>query len=126
MCVVYGWISVNQHLEVNMSNDKQSSIDWFLDELIKEGYIKRLPVTQLQQAKTMHKEEIVNTWSEATSLDYEIGLLDASYILCQIHNAEQYYKETFEGNNEQAIIDYNAMEEESEMDNYNEMKDEQQ
>ena len=28
-------------------------------------------------------------------------------------------------NDEQAIIDYNAMEEEWEMDNYNEMKDEQ-
>jgi hypothetical protein len=28
-------------------------------------------------------------------------------------------------NNEQSIIDYNAMEEEWEMDNYNEMKDEQ-
>ena len=28
--------------------------------------------------------------------------------------------------NEQAMIDYNAMEEESEMDNYNEMKNEQQ
>jgi hypothetical protein len=27
---------------------------------------------------------------------------------------------------EQSIMDYNAMEEESEMDNYNEMKDEQQ
>ena len=36
-----------------MSNNKQSSVDWFLDELIKEGYIKRLPVTQLQQAKEM-------------------------------------------------------------------------
>jgi hypothetical protein len=30
------------------------------------------------------------------------------------------------GNNEQAMIDYNKMEEEWEMDNYNEMKDEQQ
>ena len=40
-----------------MSNNKQSSVEWFLDELIKEGYIKRLPVTQLQQAKAMHKEE---------------------------------------------------------------------
>ena len=28
-------------------------------------------------------------------------------------------------NNEQSIIDYNAMEEESEMENYNEMRDEQ-
>jgi hypothetical protein len=47
------------------------------------------------------KEQIVNTWSQATSLDYEIGLLDASYILCQIHNAEQYYNETYGGNNEE-------------------------
>lgn len=39
-----------------MSN-KQSSVDWFLDELIKEGYIKRLPVTQLQQAKAMQKQQ---------------------------------------------------------------------
>lgn len=30
------------------------------------------------------------------------------------------------GNNEQAMIDYNKMEEEWEMDNYNEIKDEQQ
>jgi hypothetical protein len=36
-----------------MSNNKQSSVEWFLDELLKEGYIKRLPVTQLQQAKEM-------------------------------------------------------------------------
>jgi hypothetical protein len=34
--------------------------------------------------------------------------------------------EKFGGNNEQAMIDYNKMEEEWEMDNYNEMKDEQQ
>ena len=29
---MYGWISVNQHLEVNMSNDKQSSVEWFANE----------------------------------------------------------------------------------------------
>ena len=40
-----------------MSNNKQSSVEWFLGELIKEGYIKRLPVTQLQQAKEMHRRE---------------------------------------------------------------------
>ena len=87
-----------------MSNNKQSSsIEWLLNKIeAKNGkefssYYEEF----IEQAKTMHKEEIVNTWSEATSLDYEIGLLDASYILCQIHNAEQYYKETFEGNNEQ-------------------------
>jgi hypothetical protein len=77
------------------NNKQQTAVSWFLDQLLKDGYIKRLPVLQLQQAKEMEKQQIVNTWSEATSLDYEIGLLDASYILCQIHNAEQYYKETY-------------------------------
>ena len=104
---MYGWISVNQHLEVNMSNNKQSSVDWFWNQIPEILPFTVDTITGMtlhrayQQAKEMHKEEIVNTWSEATSLDYEIGLLDASYILCQIHNAEQYYKETFGGNNEQ-------------------------
>ena len=48
-----------------MSNNKQSSVEWFLGELIKEGYIKRLPVTQFQQAKAMHKEEHAKTWDDA-------------------------------------------------------------
>jgi hypothetical protein len=29
----------------------QSVMDWFLDQLIKDGYIKRVPVLQFQQAK---------------------------------------------------------------------------
>jgi hypothetical protein len=96
-----------------MSKNKQSSIDWFLDELIKEGYIKRLPVTQLQQAKAMHKQEIENSYD---------------YMRCigNFTNGKEYYNETFGGNDEQAMIDYNKMEEEWEMDNYNKMKDEQQ
>jgi hypothetical protein len=37
-----------------MSNNKQqTAISWFLDQLLKDGYIKRLPVLQLQQAKEM-------------------------------------------------------------------------
>ena len=78
-----------------MSN-KQSSIEWFAERIKSDKIFSFEKV--LEQAKAMHKEEIVNTWSEATSLDHEIGLLDASYILCQIHNAEQYYTETFGGN----------------------------
>jgi hypothetical protein len=54
-----------------MSNNKQSSVEWFLGELIKEGYIKRLPVTQFQQAKAMHKDEHAATardwWVEGAS-----------------------------------------------------------
>ena len=55
-----------------MSNNKQSSVEWFLDELIKEGYIKRLPVTQLQQAKAMHKEEIDQSYRDG----FEFALIN--------------------------------------------------
>ena len=91
MCVVYGWVSVNQHLEVNMSKNKQSSVEWFLDELIKEGYIKRLPVTQFQQAKAMHKSEII--WAHGIKMK---GVNNHKCV-----SGEQYYNETFGGNNEQ-------------------------
>ena len=68
-----------------MSNNKQSSIEWFLDELIKKGYIKRLPVTQFQQAKAMHKEEIIY----ATEVGYTNGYLNKEY------DGHQHYNETF-------------------------------
>jgi hypothetical protein len=70
-----------------MSNNKQTSLDWFLDELLKEGYIKRLPVTELQQAKAMHRKEIVSAhfWGQPFN-----GTM--------LNNAEQYYNETFGGN----------------------------
>jgi hypothetical protein len=94
------------------NNKQQTAVSWFLDQLLKDGYIKRLPVLQLQQAKEMEKNHIID------------AILDDKDITSQvIRAAEQYYKEKY-GDNEQAIIDYNKMEEESEMDNYNEMKDE--
>jgi hypothetical protein len=43
----------------------------------------------------MEKEQIINTWTEATTPDHEIGLSDASYIISQIQKAEQYYNERF-------------------------------
>lgn len=50
----------------------------------------------IQRAKAMHKEEIVNTWTEATAPPHEIGLSDTTYILAQIKKAEQYYNEHYE------------------------------
>jgi hypothetical protein len=44
----------------------------------------------------MHKEEMVNTWTEATAPTHEIGLSDTTYILAQIKKAEQYYNEHYE------------------------------
>ena len=78
-----------------MSNKQQTAVRWFLDQLLKDGYIKRLPVLQFQQARKMEKEQLINTWSEATAPDREIGLSDTPYIITQIKKAEQYYNKTY-------------------------------
>jgi hypothetical protein len=93
LCVVYGWISVDQHLEVNMSNNKQSSIEWLEQNLKKIPFINVIDV--FEQAKAMHKEEI------------ERAHYDGSVIVISkpdddmLQLSQQYYNETFGGNNEQ-------------------------
>ena len=106
-----------------MSNNKQSSVEWLVnrikhlipDDIGSQLFLK----SQQSKATAMHKEEIID--AHGTQYDYSYSQIDPKKV-----TGEQYYNETFVGNNEQAIIDYNAMEEEWEMDNYNEMKDEQQ
>jgi hypothetical protein len=111
----------NQKIEI-MSNNKQSSVEWFAQKLYEtleirgDGYVID---SLLDLAKAMHKEEIID--AHRVQYDYSYSQIDPKKV-----TGEQYYNETFGGNNEQAMIDYNKMEEESEMDNYNEMKDEQQ
>ena len=78
---------------------KQSSIEW-LEWQINLGLSERGLISAFKEAKAMHKEEIVNTWTEATAPTHEIGLSDTTYILAQIKKAEQYYNETFGGDNE--------------------------
>ena len=60
---------------------KQTAVDWLLDQLLKDGYIKRLPVLQFQQAKEMEKQQIKD------ALRFPITLLDMS--------SEEYYNQTF-------------------------------
>lgn len=72
-----------------MTNSKQSSIEWFLGELIKEGYIKRLPVTQFQQAKAMHKEEMINFTTDW----HHNGLLSLGVLVST--SVEEHYNKTF-------------------------------
>ena len=80
-----------------MSNKKQSSVEWLVEHLIEYGHDLSLHKIEIEQAKAMHKEEIVNTWTEATAPSHEIGLSDTTYILAKIKEAEQYYNETFGG-----------------------------
>ena len=87
---MYGWISADQHLEVNMSNNKQSSIDWLVEKMLTQDWYTYKSLEYIKQAKAMHKEEIVDAhnrgiWAEPKPFD----------------DGEHYYNETFGGNNEQ-------------------------
>ena len=95
------WIYVDE--PKTMSNKKQSSIDWLLESYkqlyydLHEGKIyqheyhpKRKEIEQ--QAKQMHKEEIINAFDD--------GKWDWSEYLqnnTTSKDIEQYYKETFGG-----------------------------
>jgi hypothetical protein len=90
---------------------QQTAVDWYISK-IKEarnlcydasmemdiGHTLEVLIKKGEQAKEMEKEQIVNTWSEATAPQHEIGLADASYVIAQIKKAEQYYNETYGGN----------------------------
>ena len=76
-----------------MSNDKQSSVEWLVEILGKYNEeMVFLYQNEIEQAKAMHKEEIMN----AHTIGYVIGGGNG-----YIHEPEQYYNETFGGNNEQ-------------------------
>lgn len=87
-----------------MSNKKQSSVEWLDDKLTSlnfdylinqmgnKEYNERYKAI-LEQAKAMHKEEIVNACNLQRN-DYK-GMPTFN------KSGEQYYNETFRGNNEQ-------------------------
>jgi hypothetical protein len=82
-----------------MSNNKQSSsIDWIIKQLIFKTEFENLPnqyvlmsdkdiYSIIEQAKAMHKDEIIKSWM---ATDNELQRI----------SAEQYYNETYGGNNE--------------------------
>jgi len=78
-------------------NNKQSSIEK-LAELIrltnKEVYAELFD--EIEQIKAMHEEEIEEAWDKG---DYCIDLPDGTWEQ-KYKSAEQYYNETFGGNNE--------------------------
>ena len=69
-----------------MENKKLSSVEWLEQELKKIPFVNVLEV--FEQAKAMHKTEHFNTWWHGISENEPITF-------------EQYYNETFGGNNEQ-------------------------
>jgi hypothetical protein len=94
--------STTKHTEVTMSNNKQSSVEWFSKESWKlkvkfenkEITIGEYGVTYvdlLTQAKAMHKEEIMKSFQEGQ----EIPPLDDTK---DEYSPMNYYNETFGGN----------------------------
>lgn len=82
-----------------MSNKKQSSIDWLVEVLQENEYIffdgkphDYSLIELIEQAKEMHKEEIVKAMSVAFIDGAKIGAItyESPYI-----DWEQYYNETF-------------------------------
>ena len=75
---------------------KQSSIDYFFEEVVKWQMKPWLYASDglepiIKQAKAMHKEEIIEAYIEGHSIYGENT------------NSEQYYNETFGGNDENSI-----------------------
>ena len=67
---------------------KETAVDWLLDQLLKDGYIERLPVLQFQQAKEMEKQQIKDAFG--------VGCQVESTRLIGYHEmSEQYYDETY-------------------------------
>jgi hypothetical protein len=78
-----------------MSNNKQSSLDWLLSNISSkidnEYWCNQKEITEfVEQAKAMHKEEIEDA--------YTMGSYD---MVEKEFRPEQYYNETFGGNDEQ-------------------------
>ena len=94
-----------------MTNNNQSSVELFIEQLEEKGNawenvsIRRLNISidvsdymELKiQAKAMHREEHGKTWDE--SMDNFIARGE-NYVRAYV-DFEDYYKETFGGNNEQ-------------------------
>jgi hypothetical protein len=75
-----------------MSNNKQSSVEWLIEQIQNNiHHTIRIPSDTIEQAKAMHKSEII--WAHGIKMK---GVNNHKCV-----SGEQYYKETFGGNNEQ-------------------------
>ena len=80
-----------------MSNKKQNSVDWLISCITEDQMVKAKSLNEwleiFEQAKAIHKEEIVDAYIECWMNDGGNGFH-------KVKEAEQYYNETFGGNNE--------------------------
>jgi hypothetical protein len=75
-------MSRSQREGEEMSN-KRSSVEWLMDKLFDPSYMQKEQLEWFEQAKEMHKEEIIDAYDYAT--------------MSRVYNdGEDYYNETFQ------------------------------
>ena len=77
-----------------MSNNKQSSIEWLIDNLYLKDSLKWIEI--IEQAKATHKEEMEHFFKRGM-------FLVKGRLWKPIDKFEQYYNETFGGNNDNTL-----------------------
>lgn len=75
----------------------QTSIEWLIDKV--EDFIGLIPVDIIEQAKEMHRQEIINAHNSgfdksSEGWNGEYGVIDFKNLSEEI-GSEQYYQETF-------------------------------
>jgi len=93
---------------------RMNRLEWLSAELLKE--VNRIETSY--DIKKMEKQRAIDA-----HYGYVKYIHQRNYEFNNSLDFKQWYDKTYR-DDEQAMIDYNAMEEEWEMDNYNEMKDE--
>ena len=73
-----------------MNNNKQSSVEWLYNKMYEHR--GNITIEEYEQAKALHKEEIINACNLQRN-DYK-GMPTFN------KSGEQYYNETYGGNNE--------------------------
>jgi hypothetical protein len=74
-----------------MSNNKQSSVEWFLIECGKYGDTAQIPDEVIDQAKEMEKEQHATTWDKSMdNLDARGGNIVRAWV-----DFDDYYNETY-------------------------------
>jgi hypothetical protein len=76
-----------------MSNNKQSSVDWLVNELelYYIGESKLVHYEIIEQAKAMHKQEVIDAFGVGCHVE-------STRLIHYNDMAEQYYNEEFGGN----------------------------
>jgi hypothetical protein len=77
------------------NNKQQTSIDWLIDELIKNHGIQANLYSEFEQAKAMHREEQGKTWDAAMDNFKARG---ENYVRAY-GDFDEYYNETYGGGN---------------------------